>query len=498
MTDVNDMTTPIEAPAPDEIGSRVVKAVMWRSGSQIIAQISMWASTFFVIRLLNPSDYGLFAMTQSVLVLLSLLNGGGFAGALVRAETITTRDVRQVFGLLVALNVGIALLQVAAAPLAASYFKQPLVGRLLVVQSLLYLANPLIVLPSALLARSMDFHRQAKVNLLAAAVGALTSIGCALSGFGAWTLVFAPLALVWTRAIGMTIAARLLVWPSFHFGGAGATMRFGGAMLLSAFLWLIQTQADIFIGGRALDPYHLGLYTTSLFLAQILTAKFIPPLNEVAFTAYARLQGKSGEAAWAFEKSVRIIMMVSLPFYFGLATTAAPFVQTMLGPKWIEAVPIVAILALAMPFMTLQILFAPATTALGHTRIQVISSAAGAVIMPLGFLLTVRGGPAGLAWTWLTAFPILAAFTAYIAMPIIGTSATALARAIAPPLLAATGMAIIVELVDHLVTVSSPALRLAMLVGTGGVTYAALALLVARPVLTEIVALFRSERLARA
>ena len=35
--------------------------------------------------------------------------------------------------------------------------------------------------------------------------------------------------------------------------------------------------------------------------------------------------------------------------------------------------PIVAILALAMPFVTLQILFAPATTALGHTRIQVIS-----------------------------------------------------------------------------------------------------------------------------
>src|SRR5882762_8123260 len=150
MTDVNDMATPIAAAAPADIGSRVVKAVMWRSGSQIVAQISMWASTFFVIRLLNPGDYGLFAMTQSVLVLLSLLNGGGFAGALVRAETITTQDVRQVFGLLVALNVGIALLQVAAAPLAASYFKQPLVGELLVVQSLLYLANPFIVLPSAL------------------------------------------------------------------------------------------------------------------------------------------------------------------------------------------------------------------------------------------------------------------------------------------------------------------------------------------------------------
>jgi O-antigen/teichoic acid export membrane protein len=498
MTDVNDMTTPITAAGTADIGSRVVKAVMWRSGSQIVAQISMWASTFFVIRLLNPADYGLFAMTQSVLVLLSLLNGGGFAGALVRAETITTQQVRQVFGMLVALNVGIALLQVAAAPLAASYFKHPLVGKLLTVQALLYLANPLIVLPSALLARAMDFHRQAKVNLIAAAAGALTALTCALAGLGVWTLVFAPLALVWTRAIGMTVAARLLVWPSFHLGGAGSTLKFGGAMMLSAFLWLIQTQADVFIGGRALDAHRLGLYTTSLFLAQIVTSKFIPPLNDVAFTAYARLQGDTANAGRSFEKSVRIIMMVSLPFYFGLATTAEPFVQTMLGPKWIEAVPIVAILALAMPFVTLQILFTPATTALGHTRIQIISAAAGAVIMPLGFFLSIGGGPTGLASAWLTAFPLLTVFTAWLAMPIIGTSTAALARAVMPPLIAATGMACVVELVDHLVAVHSPALRLAMLVGTGGLVYAALALLVARPVLVEILSLFRSERLARA
>ena len=232
---------------------------MWRSGSQIVAQISMWASTFFVIRLLNPKDYGLFAMTQGVLVLLTLLNGQVFAGALIRAETITTRQVRQVFGLLILLNVGIALLQVAAAPLAARYFRHPIVAEMLTVQALLYLANPFIVLPGALLARAMDFHRQAKVNLVSAAVGALTSLTCALAELGVWTLVFAPLALIWTRAIGMTFAARRLVWPSFDLRGASATIWFGSAMLLSDLLWLIQTQADVFIGGRTMNPHRLGI-----------------------------------------------------------------------------------------------------------------------------------------------------------------------------------------------------------------------------------------------
>lgn len=476
-------------PQSASFASRVMRAVAWRSGSQVIAQVIMWASTFFVLRLLDPSDYGVFAMTQSVLVLFSLLNGQGFAASLVRAETISDRQVRQVFGLLIVLNLGVALLQILVAPLAAAYFEQPVLTDMLRVQALLYLANPLIVLPAALLARAMDFHRQAKVNLLSAAVGALTAILCALSGFGVWTLVAAPLAMIWTRAIGMTIAARLLVWPSFRFAGAGSTVKFGGAMLLSSFLWLIQTQADVYIGGRALDAHRLGLYTTALFLAQIITSKFIPPLNEVAFTAYARLQDGSGDAGRAFEKSARLIMMIALPFYFGLAVTAEPFVLTMLGPKWAEAAPVVALLALAMPFVTLQILFTPATTALGNTRIQVLSAAAGAVVMPVAFLWGVGNGPTGLAWAWVIAFPLLTAFTAAIAMPVIGTTALGLFRAVLPALIAAVGMAVAVLAVDWAIDLSAPVSRLALLVITGVVSYAALAMLVARPVVSEMRAL---------
>src|SRR3546814_14695032 len=66
----------------EAFGSRVRSAVIWRSGSQILAQIITWASTLLVIRLLDPSDYGLFAMTQVVLSFLAFLNGWGFSSAL--------------------------------------------------------------------------------------------------------------------------------------------------------------------------------------------------------------------------------------------------------------------------------------------------------------------------------------------------------------------------------------------------------------------------------
>ena len=145
------------------------------------------------------------------------------------------------------------------------------------------------------------------------------------------------------------------MWPLFDFRGAGALARFGGVMAASQLFWFLQSQVDVFIAGRTLDVHALGIYTTSLFLAQIFVSKFVPPLNEVAFSAYARIQHDRVATAAAFVKGVRIVMFAALPFYIGLAATAEPLVLTMLGEKWAAAAPIVRLLALAMPFMTLQL-----------------------------------------------------------------------------------------------------------------------------------------------
>jgi len=495
--DAPPMTAPATPTAETgAFGAQIMRAVAWRSGSQMIAQLIMWAGTFFVIRILDPRDYGLFAMTQSVLVFLSLLNGQEFAGSLVQAPTVTKRHIAQVFGLLIVLNGLIAIAQLIVAPLAAEYFHHPIVATMLRVQALLYLSTPLIAIPGALLSRDLNYHVQAKVNLGSALIGAGVSLGMALAGFGVWTLVVAPICAFWTRAIGLTIAARMLVLPSFDLRGSGHMIRYGGAMLASSCFWLLQTQADVLIGGRSIDAHHLGLYAEALFLAQIVTTKFVPPLNDVAFSAYSRLQHDREAAARAFEKSVRLILVAALPFYAGLAVTAEPFVAVVLGDKWLDMAPIVRLLALVMPLVTVQILFTPATTALGYARIQVWSAAAGAVIMPIAFLLGARYGAVGLAWSWVVGFPLLTIVTAKLCMPIIGISAGRLWRAALPSLLASVGMAAVVIIVDRFAHALPALPRLGLLVSSGVLAYAALILLVARNVLSEMLGLLKL-RMAR-
>lgn len=473
---------------------QVKGAVLWRSGSQIVGQLIAWTSTFLVIRMLSPGDYGLVAMTGVLLTFLELFNGWGFASALVRDEKTDRHKIGQVFGMLILMNLGLGAAQLAAAPVAAAYFNQPMVGDLLRVQALFFLANPFIALGNALLIRRLDFKRQSQVNLAAAAMSACAALACAFAGLGVWTLVVAPGVLCAARAIGFALAARLWVRPRFGLRGAGAMLRYGGAMLVVQLCWFVQSQTDIFIGGRMLDAHRLGIYTTALFLTQILATKFVPPLNEVAFAAYARMQARPAMIQRAFLKSVRLIMLAVLPFYFGLAVTAEPLVLTFLGPQWEATAPLVPILAMAMPLLTLQILFAPVTNALGKPGLSVRTGLIGAAILPLAFVAGIQWGTEGLAWAWLAGMAASLAVTAYLSLPVIGITRRALMAAAGPALAAAAAMAALVAALDAIVPDIGTGSRLAVLVPAGMAAYALLLLVFARPSVEEVLELFRSRR----
>ena len=470
-------------------GARIRSAILWRSGSQILSQMMSWIVTLAVIRLLDPADYGLFAMTQVILNFATFLNGYGLVSALVQSDSVTPHRLRQAFGIMLLLNGSLALLQLLIAPLAADYYDQPMVADLLRVQALLYLSTPFLSVPEAIMGRALDFRRPALVNLIAAFASAATALIGALSGWGVWTLVFAPIAGFWIKAAGYVIVTGFRPIPSFDFRGSGGMVAYGASLLGGQLFWIVQSQADVFIGGRLFDPHQLGLYAEALFLTQIFVSKFIPPLNDVAFPAYARMQKDVSRVAWSFCKAVKLLLLISCPVYLGMAVTAQPLIETLFGAKWAAMAPFVTILALAMPFMTVQVMFAPVSNALGRPGTTARVAAVGAVLMPAAFLIGAQWGAIGLAWAWLIAFPILTAITARLAGGPMGLRFSDLIRAAAPGLGCSMLMAGAVVAVDAALPPLAAPIRLGVLVPAGAVAFCVALALCARGTVKELIAL---------
>jgi O-antigen/teichoic acid export membrane protein len=456
---------------PGGFAERVRAAVFWRWGSQLIGQLITWTATIVIVRLLNPQDYGLFAMTQTLLTALNFINGYSYATSLIQAKEADDRRIGQVFGLLLISNILLASAQFIAAPYAAAYYGQPLVGTMLRVQVLIYLTTPFIALPSALLARKLNFRQQALVNLVSAVVGSVVGLWLAWADYGVWALVWAPISAFAARALGLTIAGKKLVKPVFDFRGARDIVGFGTTLTLCQLFWIMQSQSDIVIAGRIFDPHDLGLYSEALFLTLIMTGRFLPPLNEVAFPAYAELSHAGQSLAPVFLSSARMIMLVAAPFYVGLSLVAGPLVETFFGPKWLEMIPIVGALAIAMPAMALQIVCSPTTNALGRPGVYLFTSMAGAMIMPACFLYGAAHGAQGLANAWHLAAPLLLIVTLAVTLPAIGARLLDLVKALLPVAVACMVMAGAVLALGLITGHLAPPLQLALHALAGATVY---------------------------
>ncbi len=426
-------------------------------------------------------------MSAVVLAFTNMLDGYGLASALIRQPEVGERDIRQLFGLL--LNGGLAVVQVIAAPLLASYYRQPIIADTLRVQSLFYLTTPFIAPPRRCCAVSSISVDRPRSTWPPADVGLhradrrVVGLGRLDSGCGSRSIVSDPRDRADLGSACSGTAAVPLLWRR----AVDAIWRTDGDRQL----FCLQSQSDVFIAGRTLSPHLLGIYTTSLFLVQIFVSKLVPPLNEVAFSAYARIQHDAHARRTAFLKAVQLVMLAALPFY-GLGPPPSRWSTLCWVEVWTEVVPVVRLLAFAMPMMTLQVLYSPACDAIGRPGVGVANGAIGAwMLLTASFLIGVRYGVTGLATAWVAAYPLYLAISSRrvasdrrVVAQVHESRGARLAergrdgdsRASARPPAAA----------------AAAAPRLAVLVAAGAVCYAALLLTFARGTMREVVRLVRA------
>ena len=196
---------------------------------------------------------------------------------------------------------------------------------------------------------------------------------------------------------------------------------------------------------------------------------------------------------WSFLKTVRLVMLVAAPFYCGLAVTASPMVETVFGTKWLGMVPYIQIIALALMLMTVQILFAPLTNALGKPSVSMFSALSGAIMFPVAFLVGAEWGLIGMAWAWLIAAPLLLLVTALLSTPLIGVTLWDVGRAMLPGLAPALVMAVGVGLAAQAMVpigLAAPG-QLVALVALGVMLYGGLLWLLEREAIAEVLRLVR-------
>lgn len=391
-----------------DLRTKVVTAMRWTVVARLLGQVSSWAITILVIRILTPEDYGLMAMVAVIVAFFYLINTLGLDAILIQRERIDEQTRREVFGFVILLNLAIFALLVAGAPLIADFYGEPRltdITRVLAFQFVLWIFE---TLPQSRLGRELEFKRQSIVDLATLLAGSVVTLLLAYAGFGVWALVWGALLTTATRMLGLNLICWQPCRPRFVFSALRAHIRFGTAATVDRVLRHVFAEVDKFIGGKLLGKELLGYYAVASHLAALPIHKLSGLINAVAFPAFARVQADPEKMRSYVLKASSVMSVVAFPVFFGMSSVAPELVIVLLGEKWVPATLALQLVSLAMPLRMLLNLFQPVLWGIGRPDVSARNFLFAATMMPLAFLIGAIGwGLAGMAFAWLIAFPIV-------------------------------------------------------------------------------------------
>lgn len=447
-------------------------------------------------RLLEPRDFGLFAMAQVVLALLQPLGLQGIPEALVQADREETTDWFTGFLAVLTGSTIVALLLFGAAPVLA-----PLMGTPSLVPLLRGLAPALVVtgvhgLWYARVRAGLAFADHAVAGIVGAVAAFALAIPMAIAGHGVWALVAGLYAGLVVETVLLARATGWFPRGRWDFAAYRRLVRFGRFIVAGDFTTFLNRRTDDYFIGLYLGAEILGFYTIAYRLLELMTTVFLRAVERVAFPVFSKLQRTPELIAEAVRTSFRFTSLVAFPAFAGLVFVAPELVEVVLGERWAPAVPTLRILAVGGFALSATNVLPGTIRAAGRPEWNVVISAVKGVALAGAFAVTARWSIEAVAW----------AFTVgvYVAFPLFFLAARRLAPLSAGeylgeglrPLLATAVMAAALLVFRQVLMPLAPGWRLALEIGLGVAAYAIAVLLVAPAHLRELMA--RSRRLRQA
>lgn len=120
---------------------------------------------------------------------------------------------------------------------------------------------------------------------------------------------------------------------------------FGAFQLASRLVNRIGSNMDVILIGRFMGAEALGIYNLAYQIVTIPVLKINPIITRVAFPVFSKNHQDHSALNDGFLHMTKLLSLVSFPILMGLTAVSNIFILTIFGQKWLEAVPILQIMA---------------------------------------------------------------------------------------------------------------------------------------------------------
>ena len=332
--DANGMFAPTVPGAGNELRRMAVRgagATVLSGGAGLAIQI---VATVVLGRILSPRDFGLATMVTTFSLLLISGPANGFIDALLQSKEVTHALASTLFWINLTGALVLTGCFVAAGPLLAAFFGEAPVARLTAGFAVAILLSALPVIHASLLRRAMRFSSLAKNDIIARAVGVLTSIAFATAGWGYWSLVMGACALAISTSVGVWILCPWVPGPPRRNAGSVGTLSFAAHISGRFSLNYFARNSDNLLVGWRYGAHALGFYKKAYDLFALSASQLVAMTSNVAVSALSRVRDDRAQYVRYVLSAIGVMSFIGMGLAGNLTLMGKDLIRVLLGPGW--------------------------------------------------------------------------------------------------------------------------------------------------------------------
>lgn len=376
--------------------------IRWIASARYAGKASQLGIAIVLAHLLEPEQFGLMTMAAVIVGLLSISKDIGIPVLIVQ-QRITDRGLLStLYWVNLFLSVVATCLAISVSPVAAYLYGRNELTAIIAWLSCNILLTAFGVIPSSLLQLNLQFKCLAMCEILGVVTNGMVAVLLATQNFGVFSLVAG---VVSGSAAGSLAACIFCPFrPSLKVNRAWLHERlpFSARMLGFHILNYFNRNADNALIGATLGGVALGIYGKAYQFMLVPREALSSIVIGVIFPTMARDQHDARKMAEYYLRAASVIALFSFPMMAGLAILAEPFVEVVLGHKWLSAAVLIQILAPAGALQAVGVLRGQLLLATGRSALLFRQALANSVGLTLAVVLGVQWGLVGVCVAYST------------------------------------------------------------------------------------------------
>jgi PST family polysaccharide transporter len=326
---------PPETPPRRGLATVVVRGVSIAGVGYAVTQAISLASYLVLARLLVPNDFGTFAAATLLVSLGFVVGESGLQAALIQRRERVEEAFDSAFVASLALGLALTLAGIAAAPLVGLFFHSFRTGIVAAVMAGSMALRLAVITPNARLQRSFSFVRRVLIDPIGTLAFTGGAVAGAVAGMGPWALVigtYAQLLVDVAAAWGLvrwrpqTRRASVSMWRELA--------RFGRPVFGSHLVSRARDQTPVVAVGRVLGTGALGQFSLAVKIAAQPILAVVDVGAYVLLPALARIAPDDARFRAGVLRALRWTCAIAFPLGLLLVPLGTPAVVLVFGAKW--------------------------------------------------------------------------------------------------------------------------------------------------------------------